>query len=69
MIREEVSRVARSGALMFVTYAVAKGWVPASIQSQVVDLVVLIASLGATLAWSKASDNSIVKKVVAGSKD
>ena len=69
MIREELSRIARSGALMGVTYVVAKGWLPASIQSQAVDFITLGLSLIGTLALSKMSDTGIIKKVTAGSKN
>lgn len=59
---EELSRLARHGALILVTWAVARGWVPPALQAPVIEFATIALTLVGTIWLSKASDQKIVKK-------
>ena len=61
-MNQEVSRLLRHGALVLVTWGVAKGWVPAELQGPVVEFATVGLTLAATLAFSKASDRAITSR-------
>lgn len=61
-MKSEIGRLARHVGPVVVTWAVAKGYVPAEVQGPLIELATVTLTMGVTLYFSKSSDKAIAKK-------
>ena len=53
---EDLKRLVRHLIPVLVIYAVSKGWIPQAAQQDIIEVGLILASLGFSLIWSKKRD-------------
>lgn len=58
MLKEDIKRLVRHLVPVAVIYAASKGWLPAAAQGDVIEAMLIAASIGFSLAWSGTRDRA-----------